>query len=386
MPIRVGYLLVAALAFAPPSRQGRPPRSLGAPTATHAAEFTGIEGVRELRDGRVVVLDAQDKAIHVIDLKAGSGVRIGRDGDGPGEFRLPLEIWPVGDSAVVRDMARFAKLMVVTANGRIGGFVSMLDSAISTRSFNPTGVDAAGRYYGLEPPSQNIGDSAAIVRWDLRRATRDTVARFTTATSPPKIAEADIFRDASGRILGYRPTQQIRVFTPYNEWAVAADGRVAIIQGTPYRVVYVTPDKSRVTGPVVSYRPVPVTNAEKDEWRAGQNRAVPSISRQRGGEMAASFRKVTPPDEARIDWADVLPPFSLRSARFASDGLLWVQRSTRAAAPPLFDVFDAAGKVAFQVELPSGRKLLGFGTGAVYLARVDEDDLHYLERYKLPSR
>jgi len=95
---------------------------------------------------------------------------------------------------------------------------------------------------------------------------------------------------------------------------------------------------------------------------------------------------VTPPDESRIEWADVLPPFPLRAAHFASDGLLWVLRSAKAGAPTLFDVFDAGAKVAFQVELPAGRKLTGFGAGSVYLARVDEDDLHYLERYKLPSK
>jgi hypothetical protein len=34
--------------------------------------------VRELRDGRVIVLDAQDQSIHLVDLRAGTAAPIGR--------------------------------------------------------------------------------------------------------------------------------------------------------------------------------------------------------------------------------------------------------------------------------------------------------------------
>ena len=64
--------------------------------------------------------------------------------------------------------------------------------------------------------------------------------------------------------------------------------------------------------------------------------------------------------------------------------MLWVKRNTKAGAAPLYDVFDRAGKLAFQLELPPKTKVVGFGAGSVYLARVDDDDLHFLQRYKLP--
>jgi hypothetical protein len=35
------------------------------------------------------------------------------------------------------------------------------------------------------------------------------------------------------------------------------------------------------------------------------------------------------------------------------------------------------------VELAPGRRLLGFGRGTVYAARIDEDDLQWVERYRL---
>jgi hypothetical protein len=64
--------------------------------------------------------------------------------------------------------------------------------------------------------------------------------------------------------------------------------------------------------------------------------------------------------------------------------MLWVRRATRASAPPLYDAFDITAKLTYQVELPANTKLVGFGAGTVYLARVDDDGLHYLQRYLLP--
>jgi len=51
---------------------------------------------------------------------------------------------------------------------------------------------------------------------------------------------------------------------------------------------------------------------------------------------------------------------------------------------PTFDVFDQTGRVVSRVALPAETRLIGFGNGTVYLARSDEDDLQYLQRYRLP--
>ena len=55
------------------------------------------------------------------------------------------------------------------------------------------------------------------------------------------------------------------------------------------------------------------------------------------------------------------------------------------------DVFDGSGERQGWVELPPGRRLVGWGTTvdgdpAVYLARIDEFDLKWLERYRLLLR
>jgi hypothetical protein len=70
---------------------------------------------------------------------------------------------------------------------------------------------------------------------------------------------------------------------------------------------------------------------------------------------------------------------------FAPDGMLWVRRVVAAGAPQTFDLIDPTGRVVQQVVLEKRSKLLGFGKSSVYVLRVDEDDLQYVQRYALSA-
>jgi hypothetical protein len=84
-------------------------------------------------------------------------------------------------------------------------------------------------------------------------------------------------------------------------------------------------------------------------------------------------------------WPAVMPAFPAASAVVAPDGRLWVLR-TRAHDDPIpsYDVFDGRGQIVERIALPRQTRLVGFGARAVYLARKDDDDLQYLQRYRLP--
>lgn len=82
------------------------------------------------------------------------------------------------------------------------------------------------------------------------------------------------------------------------------------------------------------------------------------------------------------DDADVRGP-----AWITPSGEAWVRRHRPAAAAEVrYDLFDGAGRLVHQVELPAGRRLVGLGTGTVYTVREDEDGLQWLERYQFPPR
>jgi hypothetical protein len=90
-------------------------------------------------------------------------------------------------------------------------------------------------------------------------------------------------------------------------------------------------------------------------------------------------------DVRRIDFPDRKPAFY--DHRIEVDGLggAWVRRHMPVGERPTYDVFDAQGHRALVVALPADRRLVGFGTDALYAVRYDEFDLTYGERYPLPD-
>ena len=110
-------LLLTALLLPqqPPVREVR----LGAPTATLTHEFTQLRGVRELPDGRLLVSDRLEPALYVVDLKTGRATRIGREGSGPEEYRMPSTLLPLpGDSTLLADEGN-ARFMIIGPDLRV---------------------------------------------------------------------------------------------------------------------------------------------------------------------------------------------------------------------------------------------------------------------------
>ena len=321
-----------------------------------AFEFSSIAGVRELPDGRVLVVDARERGIRLADFR-GAVVPVGRDGAGPGEYRAPIGIFPApGDSSIVFDGGQ-TRLLYADAAGRLGRIQSTAGVGASSGAitrFVPQHGDARGRLYATEtairqlPQGVTLADSVVIQRWQ----------RDGTALVPLAFIRVRSLEDRGGALGGPSAVP----FVVGDQWAVAHDGRVAIVRWDTYRVELVGADGQRVVGPVIREEPVRVTPAIRDEWR-----------RQQAPNAAE------PPH-----WPEFLPPFPTRAAIFAPNGLLWVRRSVPAGALPLYDVFDASAQRIFQVQLDAPGDVVGFGRAHAFVARVDEDGLKYLRRVALP--
>ena len=182
---------------------------------------------------------------------------------------------------------------------------------------------------------------------------------------------------------------RMRPLSPRDDWAVAPDGRVAVVSAKDYSVKWIHTDGRVIAGRPNEYRPVRVGDAEKEQWSSAMARSGVSIGvrMSTSGERSVSLSRgggggpQSPFDST--DWPDVAPAFQYGGAVVAPNGDLWVERYVPSGENPLFDVFDGQGRKRGELRLPAGREVVGFGDGTVYLARIDEDDLCWLERYRL---
>lgn len=367
------------------SAQSVPARTLSQPEARLDREWTRVIGVRELSDGRLIVLDGHENVILLVDARLSAGTPIGREGQGPGEYAIPNALIPLpGDSTGVLELSQRG-VKVISPAGRLGNLFAPQDgrpcnAAAGTeyRVSVPKVVDQLGRFYSQGTPFRPGANgqmeqttTVPIERW------RKGCGRDTVATLPHRINPALRSVEGGGMMA---PMGGVVAFGSRVQWLVAPDGRIAVATPEPYQIEMISPDGTRGSANRVEYTPLRVTEAHKEAWRVEQRRpAVALVVNRNGG----SGRQLWTAPAMEPEWPRDLPPFLVDALSMGSDGRLWVQRTTEAGVPPTFDVFDATGRLAQRVTLPVRTRLVGHGRGVVYVVRIDEDDLEYLERFRL---
>jgi hypothetical protein len=379
-------VLVAPSLFAQPA-----PVRLGPATAELPDPLSSVAGLRELSDGRVIVLDTRERTVWLTDAAFRSASKVGREGNGPGEYTRPAALAALpGDTTWIADgMSR--RTLVLTPNGKFAKDESSVEIRPSegvTYTVTPRGTDAQGRLYmalplGLIHRGPDDKGETPIVRYDRRTMRFDTVATFvdptrvrpaTTTPQPVPGSGGGVRLGASGGGVGYAGK---------DDWSVAPDGAVAVVRAAPYRVDWVLPNGTRRDGKPVTYEKVRVRDAEKEELLDELRSRGGGTITTTGADGRSQTRTIPP--SAPQTWADVKPPFVANTAIAAPNGTLWVQRSATATQKEVtWDLFDRSGTITMQVLLPRRARVVGFGKTAVYVARYDDDDLIHLARYAMP--
>lgn len=352
-------------------------RGLGSPEFTFDLDLSRVTALREFQDGRVVVVDAKERSVFLLDPITKSSVRIGREGPGPGEYTRPIGLVSLpGDSILIADAGN-GRFLVLGAAARVIGtlpLVKIQPSPGVTYDVDISATDAMGRMYFLLPRGmvQNQEAGTPIVRFDRRRQTFDTIGRVFSPATAMGAAQPSAGRASFG-MMAPAP------FAARDEWAIAADGSVAVVRVEPYHVEWTTSAGAMVAGPSVPYSAIAVDAAEKEEWRRQ--------ARERSGTMTTTTadgrttqRTVPVPEPAT--WPPSKPPF-VAPAMIAPNGMLWLERS-RAVRDVVtsYDVFAPNGRLVERVTMSATRRIVGFGKGRIYVAVRDDDDLLRVERYR----
>ncbi len=350
---------------------------LAEPDARFPEPFSSVIGFVELSDGQVLITDRLEQTVARLNFGSGTIEPIGRQGGGPGEYQMPGWLFALpGDTTLMMDLGnqRFA---VILPEGQISSNTLPLRHPAGFPIF-PRGVDAEGGIYfdlaGMMMPGLEEGAMqgvAPIFRWDRASNALDTLGYMNfPPMEPAGPGEAHISIGGGGG--------------PYDgrdAWSVTPDGRVGIARYADYHVEWMGPDGESVTGPAIEYRPIPITKDDKEAW--ADQMASRGVMIQVENDRRRTIRPPRPSTD-NLDWPDSKPAFTAGAARATSDGRLWVERSRSADEDRrTYDVFDARGELIQRVELLPDRRVVAFGNKFVYVTHTDEDDLEWLERYRL---
>lgn len=365
-----------------------PVQSLAKPDAAFDDPFTQVAGVRELRDGSVIVADFRDRTLQLVDFKTGTATKLSREGSGPGEYAYPMGVYPLpGDSTAVYDMGN-QRYLVLDPSGKPAGTFRMEEGGTGggMMILRPAqGTDARGRLYystrgerrgggpAVGPPE--FSDTGKVIRYD--RATKRFDTLGVVLVPKPKV---EVSGGQNNQNVMVRPSPM----APEDAWSVAPDGRVGVARVARDQVEWLLTDGKTVVGPPVPYTPIRVTEADKKAWWEQTARGRILIENNNGAVRVAPAAGASPPMDPSVQWPASKPPFPANAVKVAPTGELWLLRSRPADDPnPLYDVFDAQARWVRSVKLPKDTRLVAFGKGVVYLVRRDADDLEYLERYRL---
>ncbi|MEE8133602.1 MAG: hypothetical protein V3T56_01015 [Gemmatimonadales bacterium] len=383
----------ATTALAVPNLNAQQQLRLTDAEAAFPESFSTVRGLEELDDGRLLIADGLGQALMIVDMNAGTADTIGRVGPGPQEYKTPDGLWRLpGGNWMLVDLGN-GRLTMMDSDFKFGKTYPIMGQnpggqgpgSILIRI--PRGIDSQGRVYlqtsaGMTSDGQ-LRDSAAVIRWDPLTDAVDTIAM---------VKEGDRKLETSGGSNNRNISISSIPLSPRDGWAVAPDGRVALVRSGDYSIHWMDPDGSVTTGRSNAYEPVRIGQPEKEDWvdQLGRNGLAIRVSINNGARQA-SFSRGGPSrggggqSTDDYEWPEHMPAFNAPRIRVGPAGNLWVRRYGKKNDDVVFDLFDGSGKLIKQVVLPPGRDIAGFGRGVVYTTAADEFDLIWLERFRLET-
>jgi hypothetical protein len=366
-------LVLAAFASVAVAQQVPPVHPLGRVLNTSIEPLASVSQVRALPGGRVIVNDNTGRRVVLFDSTL-RVITVIADSTGAAgsaySSRLGGLITYRGDSTLFVDPASLS-MLVIDPNGKIVRTMAVPQANEAQNliggPFGTPGFDGAGRlvyrsatFKGFSqrrdggdvlPPQPP--DSAVIVRFDLKSRTLDTAATF----SIPKVGLM-IVKDDKGRGV---MTSIVNPMPVSDDWALLADGTIAVVHGREYRVDLVGTDGKMTSAPKLTFEWQRLSDDDKVALIDSMKAVMIERTRGNGGTpgvMPAGLQFVSP-----TELADYRPAFRQGAARGDADGNLWVRTTKVANGGAVYDVISNKGALLDRVQVPPGRVIAGFGPG-----------------------
>lgn len=339
-------------------------KQLAPANATLPGEFTRITGIRELSDGRAIVVDNGEHAVLVVDFATKKVEQIGRTGRGPGEYDAPRQAWALaGDSTLITDWT--TRSWYYLAGTGIAATLTAEKPLNFHLSPSLSGVDTAGhalaatgayriRLRRAEDPTGSR-DSLTLLRGHRGSARIDTLLRVRLRTAMTK----ETMKEGI-------PWVVPNPLATDDQALLFPDGWIAIAMLEPYHVDWLAPDGRRIRGAPIAVVLPAVDDREK---RFAITRAYPP-------PQPSFAPEEFPP------WPPRLPAFNNAALLATPSGDLLIRRAPSAGAPVnVIDVVSRTGALIGRLELPPNQSLIGVSRRWAFVVTTDNDGLQRLSRH-----
>lgn len=334
-------------------------------TGDDEIHFVWIRAARQLPDGRVVAIDARAQELYVFGPTGELLARAGREGDGPGEFKRPAGVEPIGGDTILVYDASHMRFSLFDTHG-----VFLDDRRLEP----PEGGEDAPRLT-IYAAVDAVGDTVTL---------RGTGFSFRSTSSGDYVWENPTLRYTSdGSLVGEvaEPTKMWFYGTPDGprsrlfgggQDVIAEEGLVYVSDRERYEVRVYDPPRGLVRIHRLERPRRPVTDETIDRYRA---ELAENIEDPQNLERMLEYVENAPV-------ADSLP--WIQNVMADPLGNVWVMeyegpgRDSAAVG-----VFSAEGEWLGAIRLPPSFRPLEIGDEYVLGVVTDELDVPHLVRYGL---
>ena len=320
-----------------------------------------MDGVR-LPDGRIAIVNAGGHQVRIVAPDGRTLRNVGREGSGPGEFRVPAWIGARGDTLVVADMLA----------SRVSHFT---DDGVFLRSAQFP--EAAGLFpqvvgqYGDGTLLVAADDAAAAIRPGVVRG-RTVLLRLrpdgTLCDTLAVVPSSEQFVSRSGDGRGVRVEG-----LPFGRRTVMAMRGDVVYVGTgetpAVRTIDARGQSRELLRVPASARPVGPADID-DYWK--------NLVTNRSG---VDGEEPTPPEG--IPYPRTLPPYS--DLQVDGAGRVWVGESRLPREwkePATYWIYSPRGQPLGHAQIPARALVLDAGTDWVLLREMDEEQREFVSLYR----
>lgn len=349
--------------------QGVIERRLSSPASRSTEEFTQVIGIRELSGGRTLVADSRERRLVVIDWQSSVVSPVGRVGSGPGEYRNVHRLFALdADSTLLTDGT--SRRWFILKDETIVATLPAHSPLNELLGPSLLGADRDGNVLGVVGYSWSnptpvrdalLADTLLVIRANRNSARLDTVTKLRGRGGR---------WDAAVNQRGARRTLTTNPLPFVDQSILFQDGWIAIARSTPYSVDWFSPRGTLIRGKALPFGRLAVNEREK------------CFALKRQSKRSQNF-ECRP--ELVQDWPSTIPAFLPDALLATPDGMLVIARTPTARENSItYDVVDRGSVLRMRLILRPNERIVGFGSQAVYVAVLDDNDIERLARYSWP--